>query len=701
MSDRAHSLNRLAAEASPYLQQHADNPVDWYPWGEEALARAQREDKPLLVSIGYAACHWCHVMAHESFADPEVAAIQNEHFINIKVDREERPDLDMIYMSAAQTLTGRGGWPLNVFCLPDGTPFFAGTYFPPDAKASRYRMPSWRQVLLSVAEAYQNRRADVVASAHELLGHIKMLSQPLPETEAVNETLLTTAAERISREFDPQYGGFGDAPKFPQPLVLEFLLRLRLRGDEQALPMLQHTLTQMARGGMYDQVGGGFHRYSVDARWLVPHFEKMLYDNALLAEVYHLAALVTGDEFFARIADETFSYMLRDLRHPDGAFFSSEDADSLPLPGAARAEEGAFYVWTTDELRMALGDDATLVGAYYGVTRQGNFEGRSILYVPRPPAAVATMLGVPAERITATIERAKPILRAFRERRPRPFRDEKIITAWNAMAIRALAVASARVPAYLTAARQCADFVLANLRRADGRLLRSWKDGRPGPDGFLDDYALLGDALIELHAASGDGRYLMTAIELADAMLDLFWDEQSGLLFDSGRDQPALVTRPRDLSDNAVPSGSSAATVLLLRLAALTGDERYRARAEHVLRQAAPMLSRFPLGFGRMLCALDLALGPTRELAIIGPPDHPATAALLAEARAAYRPRLVIARAAPGDPVAEHSPLLACRDMIDGQPTAYLCERFACQLPATTPAALRAQLDGAGADDHR
>ncbi|MFN3372479.1 MAG: thioredoxin domain-containing protein [Chloroflexus sp.] len=694
MNADARPLNRLAHEASPYLQQHADNPVDWYPWGEEALERARREDKPLLVSIGYAACHWCHVMAHESFTDPEVAAIQNEHFINIKVDREERPDLDSIYMAAAQALTGRGGWPLNVFCLPDGTPFYAGTYFPPDAKAARYRMPSWRQVLRSIAEAYRTRRADVTASAHELLDHIKRLAQPLPETASVDGALVMAAAEKIGREFDPQYGGFGDAPKFPQPLVLEFLLRAHLRGDVQALPMLHQTLEQMARGGMYDQVGGGFHRYSVDARWLVPHFEKMLYDNALLAEVYHLAALVTGDPFLARIADETFAYMLRDLRHPDGAFFSSEDADSLPVPGAAHAEEGAFYVWTPDELRLALGDDATLVSAYYGVTRQGNFEGKSILYVPRPPAAVAAMLSVPVERIEATVARARPILRTFREQRPRPFRDEKIITAWNAMAIRALATASARIPEYLPAAQQCADFLLTNLRRADGRLLRSWKDGRPGPAGFLDDYALLCDALLELHAASGETRYLATAVELADAMLDLFWDAPAWMFFDTGSDQPALVTRPRDLSDNAVPSGSAAAAMALLRLYAITGREIYATRAEQVLQQVAPMLSRFPLGFGRMLCAADLAIGPIRELAIIGPPAHPATQALVAEARAAYRPRLVIARAEPGDPVAALSPLFADRGMIDGQPTAYLCEQFTCLLPVTTPEALRAQLNG-------
>lgn len=692
MNAGSRPLNRLAHEASPYLQQHADNPVDWYPWGEEALERARREDKPILVSIGYAACHWCHVMVHESFADPEVAAVQNEYFINIKVDREERPDLDNIYMAAAQALTGRGGWPLNVFCLPDGTPFFAGTYFPPDAKAARYRMPGWRQVLLSVAEAYKNQRADVTASAHELLEHIKLLTRPLPETLPLDEELLMAAAAQIGREFDPQYGGFGDAPKFPQPVVLEFLLRTHLRGDVQALPMLQQTLEQMARGGMYDQVGGGFHRYSVDERWLVPHFEKMLYDNALLAEVYHLAAQVTGDTFLARIADETFTYMLRDLRHPDGAFFSSEDADSLPTPGASHAEEGAFYVWTPDELRAALGDDAVLVGAYYGVTRQGNFEGRSILHVPRPAAAVAAMLGVSEERLEATVARARPILRTFRERRPRPFRDEKVITAWNAMAIRALAVASSRVPAYLDAAQQCADFLLTNLRRDDGRLLRSWKDGRPGPAAFLDDYALLCDALIELHAAGGDTRYLATAIDLADAMIELFWDDQAGMFFDTGRDQPTLVTRPRDLSDNATPSGSSAATIALLRLYAITGRESYETRAMQTLQQTTPLLKRFPLGFGRMLCAADLALGPLRELAIIGPSDHPVTQAMLAVARSAYRPRLVIARAMPDDPVVALSPLLHDRPMVDGQPTAYLCEQFACQMPVTTPEALRAQL---------
>ncbi|GAB4363603.1 MAG: thioredoxin domain-containing protein [Spirochaetales bacterium] len=692
MNNNAHPLNRLAGEASPYLQQHTDNPVDWYPWGEEALERAKREDKPLLVSIGYAACHWCHVMAHESFSDPEIAAIQNQHFINIKVDREERPDLDSIYMAAAQALTGRGGWPLDVFCLPDGTPFFAGTYFPPDAKAIQYRMPSWRQVLLSIAEAYRTRRKELAASGRELLHHSELLGQPQSETATVDETLLMEAASRLEREFDSQYGGFGDAPKFPQPLVLEFLLRTHLRGHEKALPMLQRTLEQMAHGGMYDQVGGGFHRYSVDARWLVPHFEKMLYDNALLAEVYHLAALVNADPFLARIADETFAYLLRDLCHPEGAFFSSEDADSLPLPGAAHAEEGAFYVWTLDELQLALGDDATLVSAYYGVTRQGNFEGKSILHVPQSASAVAARLRMPVERVVETVARARPILREFRGKRPRPFRDEKIITAWNALAIRALAKASARVPEYLSAACKCADFLLANLHRADGRLLRSWKDGRPGPAGFLDDYALLCDALLELHAASGDTHYLATAIELAEAMLDLFWDARSRMFFDTGHDQPALVIRPRDINDNAIPSGTSAATMALLRLYALTGNDLYVTRAEQVLQQVAPLLIRFPLAFGRMLCATDTMIGPMRELAIIGPSDHPATQALLTVARASYHPRLVIARAEPGDPIAEQVAVLAERTLIDGQPTAYLCEQFVCQLPVTTPGALRAQL---------
>jgi uncharacterized protein len=675
-------MNRLAAEASPYLQQHAANPVDWYPWGNEALERAQAEDKPLLISIGYAACHWCHVMAHESFEDPDTAAIQNALFINIKVDREERPDLDGIYMAAAQALTGRGGWPLNVFCLPDGTPFYAGTYFPPPQRAAALRMPDWPQVLRAVADAYHNRRSAVEQSAEQLLNHIRSLSRP-PAAAAgpLDHGLLEAAVSLMAADYDPQHGGFGGAPKFPQPMALEALLRAARRNDPRAWPMLRHTLLRMAYGGIYDQVGGGFHRYSVDEHWLVPHFEKMLYDNALLLRLYREAAVFSGDAELQRIADETRQYLLRDLRHPDGAFFSSEDADSLPTAAADHAEEGLFYVWTPQQLQAVLGADAERVIDYYAVTAAGNFEGASILFRPagRQAADAATH---------AAVQRSRPRLLAARAQRPRPFRDEKIITAWNAMAIQALC-AGRPTDEDLAAAQACADMLLLQLRRSDGRLLRSWKDGRPRPLGFLDDYGLLISALLDLHAAAGRLSDLQAARELADAALQLFWDETAGCFFDTGTDQPALITRPRELSDNAVPSGSSAIVEALLQLAAVCAEARYARPAEQLINQSAALLARYPQGLGRMLAAADFALGPRAELAVIGDPADPATQALLAVARERYRPQLVTVRAAADADAGRLSPLLQDRPLLAGRPTAYFCRDYVCLAPVNEPAALR------------
>ncbi len=672
-------MNRLAAEASPYLQQHAANPVDWFPWGDDALARARAEDKPLLISIGYAACHWCHVMAHESFEDPDTAALQNDLFINIKVDREERPDLDGIYMAAAQALTGRGGWPLNVFCLPDGTPFYAGTYFPPPERAAALRMPDWPQVLRAVADAYHNRRSAVEQSAEQLLNHIRGMSQPPTAAAALDHGLLEAAVSLMAADYDPQFGGFGGAPKFPQPMALEALLRAARRGDPRGRPMLRHTLLRMAYGGMYDQVGGGFHRYSVDQFWLVPHFEKMLYDNALLLRLYREAAVFSGDTELQRIAAETKQYLLRDLRHPDGAFFSSEDADSLPTADADHAEEGLFYVWTPQQLQAVLGDDAAALISFYAVTPDGNFEGNSILHRPtgRPAADAAT---------AAAVQRSLPRLLAARALRPRPFRDEKIITAWNALAIQALC-AGRPDDDDLAAAQACADMLLRHLRRSDGRLLRSWKDGRPGPLGFLDDYGLLISALLDLHAAAGRLSDLQTARELADAALHLFWDESAGCFYDTGSDQPALITRPREVSDNAVPSGSSAIVEALLRLAAVSGEARYGRPAEQMLTQSAALLARYPQGLGRLLAAADFALGPRAELAVIGDPADPATRALLAVAREQYRPHLIIVRA--DTDAGRLSPLLQDRPAVNGRPTAYFCRDYVCLAPVTEPDALR------------
>ncbi len=694
--------NRLIHSASPYLVQHAHNPVDWYEWGAEALARAQRQDKPILVSVGYAACHWCHIMSNESFDDEATAALQNELFVNIKVDREERPDLDSVYMAAVQAMSGQGGWPLNVFCLPDGTPFFGGTYFPPDEKAARYGMSSWKQVLRSVAEAYSTRRDEIAESGRELLEHLgRVATAGAGEAAPPLADILAGAVVALARQFDPRQGGFGGAPKFPQPMTLEFLLRAHLRGDKRALPMLELTLGKMALGGMYDQLGGGFHRYSVDERWLVPHFEKMLYDNALLARLYVEAFQLTGAPLYARVAHETLGYLLREMTHPEGGFYSTQDADSLPYPGAPHAEEGAFYVWSPEEVREQLGEDTALFCQLYDVSRQGNFEGKNILNLPRDPAEVARVTGVSPERLAQVAAAGRERLYAARAMRPQPFRDEKIITAWNAMAIRALAQAAMAFgqstsagQGYAEAAARSARFLLANLRRPDGRLLRSWKDGRPGPLGFLEDYALLVDGLLALHAADGAAIWLREALTLADAMLELFWDETIGGLYDTARDQEALVTRPREVGDNATPSGNSVAAEALLRLAALTGNERYRERAEAILAGVAPLLARFPAGFGRMLCAADLAATRIKEVAVIGEPTAADTVALLAPLQQPYRPHLVIARAAPGDAEAPSlTPLLRERPAIAGRATAYVCEGFVCKLPATTPAELAAQLE--------
>jgi uncharacterized protein YyaL (SSP411 family) len=636
-------------------------------------------------------------MSSESFDDEATAALQNELFINIKVDREERPDIDGVYMAAVQAITGQGGWPLNVFCTPDGTPFYGGTYFPPDEKAARYRMPSWTQVLRSVADAYRNRRADVEGNARELLAHLGRIAAAGADDDApLPADLLRGALDALAGGFDGEQGGFGGAPKFPQPMTLEFLLRAHLRGDERAMPMLELSLRRMARGGIYDQLGGGFHRYSVDARWLVPHFEKMLYDNALLARLYVEAHQATGEPLYRTIAEETLAYLEREMLDPAGGFYSTQDADSLPHPQADHGEEGAFFVWTPAEVREQLGEDAALFCQLFDVSRQGNFEGKNILHLPREIAEVARVTGAPAERLEQLAASGRARLLAAREQRPRPFRDEKIITAWNGMALRAFAAAAAGLgePRYLAVAQRNAHFLLSTLRRSDGRLLRSWKDGRPGPLGFLEDYALLADGLLALHAADGDPRWLREAIAIADAMLDLFWDEELGGFYDTAADHEALITRPRELSDNATPAGNSVAAELLLRLAALTGREIYDERAERLLTGAAPLLARFPAGFGRMLCATDLAAMPIVELAIVGEPAATDTAALLAVALRPYRPHLVLARRRPGDDAAAAlTPLLQDRAAIGGRATAYVCEGFVCKLPAQSPDELRIQLE--------
>jgi uncharacterized protein len=626
-------MNRLAAATSPYLLQHADNPVDWYEWGDEALARALEEDKPILLSIGYAACHWCHVMEHESFEDAETAAQMNEQFVSVKVDREERPDLDAIYMDAVVAMTGQGGWPMTVFLTPDGEPFFGGTYFPP---APRHGLPSFRQVLDAVASAYREQPADVRRSAAELVAAVRSSSETRPSAEPLTEGILSEAVRNLRRTFDEEHGGFGGAPKFPPASVLEFLLR---RGEVE---LVTATLDAMAAGGMYDLVGGGFHRYSVDADWLVPHFEKMLYDNALLVSVYLHGWVVTGEERYRRVVDETCDYLLRELALPKGGFASSQDADTDGV-------EGLTYTWTEDE-----GVPAELLQSFE--------HGRSIIRGDLDPELRARLL-------------------EERSRRPQPARDDKAIAAWNGLALAALAEAGRRLSngALVQAAEQLGSFLLTELSAPGGRLYRSWRNGQAGIPGYLEDYADVANGLYELHVATGDLRWLEESNRLARLAVDLFADEELGGFFMTARDAEQLVARKKDLDDNPVPSGNSMLAFVLLRLARLYGDDELERQAAGVLRLLHPTLSRIPSAFGWALCALDLYLSTPRELAIVGSPgDEIARAAL-----APFDPNAVIAFG-PGDEV----PLLAGKTQVDGRPTLYVCERFSCRAPITDPAEL-------------
>jgi uncharacterized protein YyaL (SSP411 family) len=626
-------MNRLAAETSPYLLQHAENPVEWYPWGEEALGRARDEDRPILLSIGYAACHWCHVMEHESFEDAEMAALMNERFVNVKVDREERPDLDSIYMDAVVALTGHGGWPMTVFLTPEGEPFYGGTYYPPEP---RHGMPAFRQVLLAVSEAYRERRGDVARQAESLVDAIRSSSQLQPSREPLTRSLLGDAVRGLRAQFDPVWGGFGRAPKFPPASVLELLLRL---GETE---MTAKTLDGMAAGGMYDLLGGGFHRYSVDERWLVPHFEKMLYDNALLVPAYLHGWLVTGEERNRRVAEETLEYMLRELRLPHGGFASAQDADTEGV-------EGLTFTWTREE-----GVPDELLQPFE--------DGRGIVR------------GELAEDLRRRLFEA-------RERRPKPLRDDKAIAAWNGLALAALAEAGRRLDRadLVSAGVELAEFLLGPLSTSDGRLYRTHRDGVSKGTGYLDDYADVANGLYELHVATGDLRWLEESLRLARLAVELFADDERGGFFLTPADGEELVARTKSFEDNPTPSGNSMLAYVLLRLARIYGDDELERRAVGVLRLVAPAAARVPSAFGHALCALDLHLSPPREIAIVGPADAPVARAALAP----FDPNAVVAFG-PSDEV----PLLQGKTPIDGKAAVYVCERFACQAPVTDPAQL-------------
>jgi uncharacterized protein YyaL (SSP411 family) len=665
--------NRLAASTSPYLLQHADNPVEWYGWGPEALARARDLDRPILLSVGYAACHWCHVMAHESFEDPEVARVMNDGFVCVKVDREERPDLDAIYMDAVQAMTGQGGWPMTVFLTPAGEPFFAGTYFPPQ---DRHGLPGFRRVLSAVLEAWNDRRSSVLSQGRQVLDALSSSATLTSSHEPLTEELLRLAFGSLSRSYDRQWGGFGAAPKFPQPMTLELLLRLSLRGRDGTREMATFTLDRMAAGGIHDQLGGGFHRYSTDARWLVPHFEKMLYDNAQLAAVYLHAWQLTGSPRYREVCVTTLEYLLREMRQPEGGFSSAQDADSEGI-------EGKFFTWSWDELNSLVGPESA---RYLGARPEGNWEGVNVLWVPEPDAPEAA--GAVADRVRLLEQRSQ---------RVHPATDDKVLVAWNSLCIQALAEAGRAFgePRYLDAAVAGAEFVLRELRGPDGRLLRSWRAGRTSGLGYLDDYAMLGSACLSIYTSTFELRWMRLARELAGEMVRLFFDEERGGFFQTGSDAERLVVRPKDLSDNAVPSGNSVAAELLLRLSLLTGDAEYEHRGVSALRLVRDLIARAPSGFGHALGALDLYLGPAREVAIVGQLESPAARALLDVVWRGYRPNLVLAASAAGDQeAAEVVPLLAGRPAMNGGAAAYVCERFTCQRPTADPAELEASLAG-------
>ena len=680
--------NRLASETSPYLLQHAHNPVDWHPWGPEAFDLARRENKPVLLSVGYSACHWCHVMERESFENDEIAALMNRLFVSIKVDREERPDVDQIYMQAVQSMTGRGGWPMTVFLTPDGVPFYGGTYFPP---VDRHGMPAFPRLLQSIADAYHTRRDEVLEAGRHLVESMGQSGRLSGAASLLSRDVLLRGYLGLGAEFDERDGGLGQAPKFPQPMAWEAVLRVgRRTGDGRALEMLRHTLTRMARGGIYDQLGGGFHRYSVDGQWLVPHFEKMLYDNAQLASLYLHGWLATGDGEYRRIAEETLDYVLREMTHPAGGFYSAQDADSEGV-------EGKFFVWSPDEIQALLGDPAlTRVAlAYWGVDDGANFEGHSILFVPREPAAVAQALGMAESALRDTLARARAILYTAREKRVHPGLDDKVLASWNGLMLAAFAEAAAVLGRadYLAAATRNAEFLTTQMVR-DGRLLRSWKGGQSRITGYLEDYAMLGAGLLTLYEATFERRWLDESRRLAEEALRLFWSADREAFFDTGHDQESLVVRPRNIFDNAVPSGTSVAIDWLLRLAVVLGEERYEVTALHALRPMADLMQRYPSGFGRYLSALDFHLGPVAEIALVWPPgEERALAPLIDTVFGRYQPNRVVVGAPVGSPAATGVPLLAERGVVNGRPTAYVCQHYVCQLPVTEPEALARQLD--------
>ncbi|MEP6689663.1 MAG: thioredoxin domain-containing protein [Gemmatimonadaceae bacterium] len=677
-------MNRLSNETSPYLRQHAANPVDWYPWGDEALRRAREEDRPILLSIGYAACHWCHVMERESFENAETAKLMNGAFVCIKVDREERPDLDAIYMSATQAMTGHGGWPMTVFLTPDGAPFYAGTYFPPD---DRHGMPSFTRVLRSVSTAYATQRADVDKTAAQLKEMYQRASAALTPSGPLTAKTLDRAYRSIAARYDVRHGGFEGAPKFPQTMTLDFLLRhWRRTGTTYALEMALSSYRAMARGGIFDQVGGGFHRYAVDAEWLVPHFEKMLYDNALLIELGAHLVQATGDEELRRVVEVTVAWVQLEMTDAAGGFYASLDADS-------EGQEGKFYVWSEHALDELLGDDAAIVKAHYGVTTAGNFEGHNILFVPSDLGVTARRANRTEVELAALLQRAGRTLYAARSKRVWPGRDEKILAGWNGLMVRALAEA-ARVLGradWGDLAISNGEFLFREMVRG-GRVMRTYR-GTPKLTGFLEDHAAVGLGALALYELTLSREWLDRARDLAGSVVRWFWDEATGSFFDTAIDHETLVTRPREVTDNAVPSGTSLACDLLRRIAVLTDDAAMRTIVARTLELLAEPMARHGSAFGWMLGVADAVVHGATEVALVGEPRGAALGALRAEVARHYLPGLSLAGGEPGD--AGDIALLRDRVTIDGRATAYVCRDYACEMPATETAVLGGQLERA------
>jgi len=692
MSDESRPSNRLIDETSPYLHQHAHNPVDWYPWGEAALGLAAEQDRPIFLSIGYSACHWCHVMAHESFEDEATAALMNRWFVNIKVDREERPDLDRIYMNAVLALTGRGGWPMSVFLTPDRRPFYGGTYWP---RESRMGMPGFPDILEQVHQAWDQRREDVLDGAKQLTAAVVRMGRPQQEPTGLSEKLLEQAERALLQAADREQGGFGGAPKFPHSMDLRFLLRASRRFDNrESLDIARLALDKMAAGGIYDHLGGGFHRYSTDAQWLVPHFEKMLYDNALLASTYVEAFQVTGEESYARIVREILDYVLREMTQPEGGFYSTQDADS-------EGEEGRYFVWTKVELEKHLGgDDAAVLGACYGVTSEGNWEGKNILHRVMTDEEATRRFGMDADELRAVLVRCRQTLLAVRGGRIAPGRDEKLLVSWNGLMIAAMSKASQVLgePRYAVAAEQAADFITKTMRDKSGRLLRCFKDGRSRLIACLEDYACLIDGLVELYQTTFEPRWIETALMLATEMIDRFSDEEQRGFYDTAVDHEPLIARYQDSQDGATPSGNAMAATALLRLGRLCGHREIEARGARTLEMLSGQLEQFPMSGGQALLAVDFLLGPTAEFVLADGENPPESDELLEVIRSRFLPNMVVLRRPrdmtdDGIPQALR-PLLSGRRSESGAATVFLCERGTCGLPIVGRSALEESLDG-------